>query len=85
MALRRLAEKIDMSEAGLSKALANNDFKLSTLYRISTVLNIALPDLLMEHEQFVRKYREVKPEDIDEISAKIKELEEAISNLKLND
>jgi transcriptional regulator with XRE-family HTH domain len=83
--LRRLAEKIDMSEAGLSKALSNNDFKLSTLYRISTVLKVPLPDLLMANEKFVQRYREIKPGDIDEISAKIKELEEAINNLKLSD
>jgi transcriptional regulator with XRE-family HTH domain len=80
--LRRLAEKIDMSDAGLSKALSNNDFKLSTLARIAEVLKISLPDLLMANEKFVAKYREIKPGDIDEISAKIKELEEAITNLE---
>lgn len=51
LTLKELAEKIDMSEAGLHRALRTKSLKVKTLERLSDVLQVPASTLLGEEEK----------------------------------
>lgn len=81
--LKDLANVIDMTETGFHKALNRNDFKVSTLKKVAKALDVSVADLLLSSEELAVRFHEITPRDILEMSAKIKRLEKAISELQV--
>ncbi len=84
MTLEDLAEKIGMSRNGFHKSLQNNDFKVSTLEKIATALNVKVSYFFNETEKSGQMERDAEMEnlknEVNELRERIKELKEQLKD-----